>query len=103
MSWSYATRGRRNRQACSSVYKPGTPSILFGPTSTAADTPQDQDIARNPRSGQATSTAQPLTVKPYHEVLRKTGLDGQEGSGQADEEEYPDHGREDQDDYRAGL
>ena len=48
---------------------------MFGPTTTAANTPPDQDIARNPRSAQATSTAQPLTVTPYHLVLRKTGLD----------------------------
>src|SRR6266700_2700575 len=75
MSWSYVTPARRNRQACSSVHIPGTPSTLFGPTTTAANTPPDQDIARNPRSAQATSTAQPLTVKPYHVVLRKTGLD----------------------------
>src|SRR5580704_8787116 len=77
MSWSYVTRGRRNRQACSSVRIPGTPSALFGPTTTVANTPPDQDIARNPRSAQTTSTAQPLTVKPYHVVLRKTGLDGE--------------------------
>src|SRR2546426_8494530 len=76
MSWSYVTPRRRNRQACSSVHIPGTPSALFGPTTTAANTPPDQDIARNPRSAQATRTAQPLTVKPYHVVLRKTGLDG---------------------------
>ena len=48
---------------------------MFGPTTTAANTPPDQDIARNPRSAQATSTAQPLTVTPYHLVLRKTGLE----------------------------
>src|SRR2546426_5842842 len=75
MSWSYVTPRRRNRQACSSVHIPGTPSALFGPTTTAANTPPDQDIARNPRSAQATRTAQPLTVKPYHVVLRKTGLE----------------------------
>ena len=75
MSWSYVTPGRRNRQACSSVHIPGKLSTLFGPTTTAANTPPDQDIARNPRSAQATSTAQPLTVKPYHLVLRKTGLE----------------------------
>ena len=75
MSWSYVTPGRRNRQACSSVHIPGKLSTLFGPTTTAANTPPDQDIARNPRSARATSTAQPLTVKPYHLVLRKTGLE----------------------------
>src|SRR5438445_13077941 len=75
MSWSYVTPRRRNRQACSSVHIPGTPSALFGPTTTAANTPPDQDIERNPRSAQATRTAQPLTVKPYHVVLRKTGLE----------------------------
>jgi hypothetical protein len=75
MSWSYVTPGQRNRQACSSVHIPGKAATLFGPTTTAANTPPDQDIARNPRSAHATSTAQPLTVKPYHLVLRKTGLD----------------------------
>jgi Bacterial regulatory helix-turn-helix protein, lysR family len=49
------------------------------------------------------TASRPVRCGGQPSAFPRRALDGQEESGQADEDEHPDHAREDQDDNRPGL